>query len=223
MAKRAAVLFDVDGTLVDNNYLHIVAWWRAFRDLGRDVAMCQIHRCVGMGADQLVPELLGEPNDAAAEGHSRHYQPFLRELRAFAGATALLRESAALGLDVVLATSAEPAEVEAALQALDASEWIAAITNIGDVERSKPHPDLFEAAMGKVGVSADRCVAVGDTVYDVVAAAKLGVRCVALTSGGICESELREAGAAAIYRDTEDLRRNLRTSPIGELAGDGER
>lgn len=217
-ATAFGVLFDVDGTLVDTNYLHVVAWWHAFRVEGHQVAMTDIHRTVGQGAARLVETLLGKSDDAIVQGHTDFYSPFLYEAPALPGAADLLRTTKKAGLSVVLATSASEKEAGMLRRAIDADDVIDALTNADDVESSKPEPDIVQAALDKAELDADNAVFVGDTVWDVEAARRAGLGCVAVLSGGISEHDLREAGAVAVYRDVAALLDAFDSSPLGELA-----
>jgi HAD superfamily hydrolase (TIGR01509 family) len=215
---HGAVIFDVDGTLVDSNYLHVVAWMAAFRDVGCPVDAAAIHRAIGMGSEQLLVALLGAEDadrvgEQAKERHREHYRPNLETLRAFDGANGLLRRVSD-GAEVVLATSAEPDEISAQRRALNADDVISAVIGSSDVESAKPQPDLVEVALQKVGVTTDRAVFVGDTVWDVEAASRAGVRCVGVVTGGICAAELRDAGAVAVYGGASDLLAHLNESHL---------
>ncbi len=164
-----AVLFDVDGTLVDTNYLHAVTWWEAFAQAGHDVAMTDIHRAIGMGSDQLLDRLLPRDRDkdqdpAIRAAHSALYSTYWSRLRPLRGATDLLRACKKRGLTVVLASSADEPEFNALRAALDAEDAIDEATFSGDVEQSKPAPDLVQVALDKAGVTPDGAVFVGDTV-----------------------------------------------------------
>jgi HAD superfamily hydrolase (TIGR01509 family) len=200
-----AVLLDIDGTLVDSNYLHIVAWTRAFGEAGLTIPAAEIHQRVGMGAARFVRELVGEDRPELVEGHGRHFSPLKPELRALPGAADLLREVHGRGATVVLASSSKEEDVQALLDAIDAPDAIDAVTHAGDVEEAKPDPEVFEAALAKAGCAAAESIVVGDTVWDVEAATRAGVRCVGVRSGGISEAELRAAGAVAVYRDAAHL------------------
>jgi HAD superfamily hydrolase (TIGR01549 family) len=215
------VLFDIDGTLVDDNYLHVVAWWYAFRRHGHDVSMVDIHRRIGMGAKDLVRDLLGQLDEKVVKGHQRFYSPFLEQLRRFPDARELLQDCVSLRLSVVLATSAEPNEVEALTATLDADDVIDAVTGAGDAGAAKPDPAILFAAMKKADLRPENCVMVGDTVWDIKAATAAGLPCIALLSGGIGRDELEAAGAAAVYAHVGELRKDLDASPIGRLAKDG--
>jgi HAD superfamily hydrolase (TIGR01509 family) len=211
------VLFDVDGTLVDTNYLHAAAWWDAFRAFGRDVAMSQVHRLIGQGSERLVESVLGEPNDDIVGAHSDFFAPRLHDLRAFDGAAELLRKVKSDGLTVVLATSASGKDASFFRQALDADDVIDAVTTNDDAESSKPDPDIVETAMAKTDLRAEECLFVGDTVWDIEAARQAGLDCLCVLTGGISEAELRDAGAIAVYRDLRHLLEEYDGSPLADL------
>lgn len=214
-----AVIFDVDGTLVDTNYLHAVTWWEAFRQYGHPVDMAAVHRAIGMGSDKLLDRLLPDGrdrdgDDAMRAAHRALYAVFWPRLRAFAGAADLLRACAARGMTVVLASSADGSEMGALLAALDADDAITAATSSADAEQSKPAPDIVQVALERAGVAADGAVFVGDTVWDVHACRRAGLPCVAVLTGGIGPDELREAGAVAVYDGVADLLDHLDESPL---------
>lgn len=220
---RAAAVVDVDGTLVDSSYLTTVAWARAFAEKGHVVPMARIHRLIGMSGGRLVEELLGRPDPALQEAHQRHYTPLRAEVRRLPGAADLLRALAGRGITVVLATSAKPEELEDLLRVLDAGDAIQDIVSAGDVERSKPDPEPFARAVEAAGVGPERAVAIGDSVWDVEAARRGGIRCVGVTTGGISAQELRDAGAVAVFTDAAELAGRLDESPFGALAAPAER
>jgi len=220
MAKRshaAGVLFDVDGTLVDTNYLHVIAWSQALRANGHEVPMATLHRTVGQGADRFVETVLGHADDAVCDAHSDFYGPNLRDLVAFPGAADLLRTTKKAGLRVVLSTSASAEEVEHLRAAIDADDAIDEVTCKDDVDSSKPDPDLVQIGLDKAGLTAAHAVFVGDTVWDVEAARRAGVPCVCILTGGISAAELRDAGAVAIYDDVATLLREFDDSPLAGL------
>jgi HAD superfamily hydrolase (TIGR01509 family) len=217
-ATTFGVLYDVDGTLVDTNYLHVIAWWHAFRSRGHRVSMTDVHRRIGQGAGRLVESLLGEADEDVVKAHTDFYSPFLYETPVLPGAADLLRATKKAGLSVVLATSASEKEAGMLRQSIDADDVIDALTNSDDVESSKPDPDIVQSALDKAGLDAGRAIFVGDTVWDVEAARRAGLECVAVLSGGISEHELREAGAVEVYRDAADLLGAFDSSPLGELA-----
>jgi HAD superfamily hydrolase (TIGR01509 family) len=212
------VIFDVDGTLADTNYLHVVAWARAFRDAGEDVAMADIHRLIGMGSDLLVGELVGHENDDAVAGHTKNFQDLMPEIRAFPRARDLLAEVHRRGAIVALASSASEEQLEAMLEAIAAPDGtIDHVVGADDVDQSKPAPDVFQAALDATGLDPDDALVVGDTVWDIEAAAKLGLRVVGVVTGGIGRQELEEAGAIAVYDDVAQLLDQLDRSPIARL------
>jgi phosphoglycolate phosphatase-like HAD superfamily hydrolase len=219
MSSRGGVIFDVDGTLLDTNYLHVVAWWEAFRERGHDVCCADIHRAIGMGSAELVERVLGQPDLSVSEAHGRRFAPYLGRMRPLPGAAELLAASARLGLNVVLATSAKGDEVGLMLDALGASAAIGTVVSSGAVERAKPDPGIVERALGESGTDRARAVMVGDTVWDVIAARRAGVPCIGLLSGGIAGEQLHGAGAVEVYSDTAGLLDNLGASAVGRLVG----
>ncbi|HET7309709.1 MAG TPA: HAD family hydrolase [Mycobacteriales bacterium] len=217
----AGILFDVDGTLVDTNYLHVVAWSRALRANGHHVPMRKLHETVGQGADRFVETVLGHSSDAVSDAHTDFYGPFLHELTPFDGAAELLRVTKKAGLVVVLATSASAKEAQHLRDALDADDVIDEVTSKDDVEESKPDPDIVQTALDKAGLDAEQALFVGDTVWDVEAARRAGLDCVAVLSGGIPAHDLRDAGAVAIYRDVRHLLDEFDDSPLAKLVSAG--
>ena len=214
------VLFDVDGTLLDTNYLHALAWSQAMRDTGHDgVSMAAIHRSVGIASEGLVEHLLGDGDDRAVEAHSERYQALRDHVVAFPGAADLIRACAARGLLTVLATSGKEKDLEWMLPAIGAEDSLTGVTTSSEVEAGKPAPDLVSAALEQRGLDPARSVLLGDTVWDVQAAARAGIPCIAVTSGGISEAELREAGAVEVYAGVADLLEHLDESVIARLRG----
>jgi len=214
MNSRRGVIFDIDGTLVDTNYLHAIAWRRAFVDCGEDVATARIHRMIGAGSEVLLRELLGDVRTDVKKGWRGHFDELKPEIRPFADAASLLRAVKERGATVVLASSSEQEDVDALLAAIDADDAIAEVTSAGDVSNAKPSPEVFQMAMDKAGLDPASTVAVGDTVWDVEAAARAGLRCVCVLSGGIGQAELDAAGALAVYPDVSTLLRDLDGSPL---------
>jgi len=216
--RQPVVLLDVDGTLVDSNYLHVDAWVRAFADVGLAVEGWRVHRCIGMGSTQLVDALAGDDadrvRDDVTDAHSRHYAAAADLLRPFDGARELVRTLSERGQRAVLATSASPDELDRLRDVLDVEPELHAITSAQDVEEAKPEPDLVHVALEAAGVEPSGAVFVGDTVWDVEAAKKAGVPCVAVLSGGIGADELRAAGAVAIFDDAAALLADLDASPL---------
>jgi HAD superfamily hydrolase (TIGR01509 family) len=220
-SAKTAVLFDVDGTLVDSNYLHVYAWQRAFDAEGIGVAAWQIHRCIGMDGDKLVRTLSADApddvQDRLSDGHSRHYRDVTPLLAPLRGARALLRRVADLGPQVVLASSAPDDELETLLKVLDCDDVIAETTSSRDVDTAKPEPGIVRVALDRAGVDADHAVFVGDAVWDAHAAAAAGLPCIGLLSGGISRAELESAGASPIFADPQDLLDHLESTRIGAL------
>jgi HAD superfamily hydrolase (TIGR01509 family) len=214
---RPGVLFDVDGTLVDTNYLHTLAWSRALCDAGEWAPMNSIHRLVGMGGDQLVPTLLGHASPQADAARPRRYAELSDEARVFPGAAELLRRVHGCGLASVLATSAPMDELSALLEKLDADDAIDAQTTADDVEASKPDPEVFLTAMSSSSIDPRRALAVGDSIWDIQAARAAGIGCVAVETGGFGQHELTEEGALRVYRDVQELLDQLMTSPLASL------
>ena len=216
MSKPAAIL-DIDGTLVDTNYHHAVAWYRAFLQSGKVLPVWRIHRHIGMGGDQLVAALAGEEFDAEHGEEVRAaekvlYMALIEEVRPFADARALLEHLKAQGHTLVLASSAKPAEVEHYLDLLDTRDLADDWTHAGDVEHTKPEPDLVAAAVDKAG--GGDAVMVGDSTWDCEAAKRAGLATVAVLTGGFSEAELHEAGASAVFASLSDLLANLDTTPL---------
>jgi len=214
---RPGLLFDVDGTLVDTNYLHALAWSRALRDAGEWAPMNAIHRLVGMGGDQLVPQLLGHPSPKATAGRPRRYHELTDDIRPFPGATELLRQAHDCGLAVILATSAPNDELAILREALDADDVISGQITADDIEDSKPAPEVFLTALDEYSIDPKRALAIGDSIWDIQAARAAGIGCVAVESGGFSQHELREAGARHVYRDAKEILDQFLTSPLAQL------
>jgi HAD superfamily hydrolase (TIGR01549 family) len=211
-------ILDVDGTLVDTNYHHAIAWFRAFRRHFLTLPVWRIHRHIGMGGDQLVAALAGDAvekrlGDSIREAESELYRELIDEVQAMEGSRELIEELKEAGNVVVLASSAKDWEVEHYLELLDAKEIVDAWTTSADVERTKPQPDLVHAALDKAGGEGDAML-IGDTVWDVEAAARAGVQTLAVLTGGFSEAELREAGAKEVFTSVEELRRSLVETPL---------
>ncbi len=214
------MLLDLDGTLVDTNYLHTLAWSRALADAGEWAPMNAIHRLVGMGGDQLVKNLLGDERPGITEARATHYRALLPEARAFPGASDLVRALHGRGLCTVLATSSPADELDAALGLLSITDVLDGRTTADDVEQAKPSPEVFSTAMRLAGVDPARALAVGDSVWDVEAAQSAGIACIAVESGGFSRHELTEAGALLVFRDVSELLGQLNVTPVSILAGE---
>ena len=219
---RRGVLFDVDGTLIDSSYIHTMAWWGAFRQYGHDVPMAAIHQLVGMGGARLVDNLLPSDRDRDEDedimaSHGALYASHWPALRALDGAKDLLGQCHAGGLAVALASSARQRDLQVMRAVLDADAFIDAATSANDAKESKPAPDILEAALQSAGVEAAHAVYVGDAVWDMKAAAALGIPAIGVTCGGIQAGQLRDAGAVEVYEGPRDLLKNLGSSAIGRL------
>ena len=212
-----AAILDVDGTLVDSNYHHAIAWSRAFREHGVTPPIWRIHRHIGMGGDQLVAAVAGEEVEASSgneirAAEERLYQELIDEVRPTEGARELVEELRRRGHVVVLASSAKEDEVEHYLDLLDARELADAWTTSADVEQTKPAPDLVSAAMQKAAELS--AVMVGDTTWDVEAAGRADVKTIGVLTGGFSEAELRHAGAVAVFDSLVALREQLDNTPL---------
>lgn len=204
------VILDVDGTLVDSNYLHVEAWSRAFRAVGLSIPRASIHKQIGKGSDLFLPTFVTDPVQAeqANQLHSESYAALAEYAYPLPGARELLASLAERGYQAWLATSAKKEELDKVIDDLDARERLAGVITSEDVEGSKPRPDIFPAALTRSGASVEEAVAVGDTVWvwDVEAANRGGLRCVTLLTGGAySRDELMHAGAVEVFQDAAAL------------------
>jgi HAD superfamily hydrolase (TIGR01549 family) len=216
MAPPIAVL-DVDGTLVDTNYHHAIAWYRAFREHGLPMPVWQIHRHIGMGGDQLVAAVAGKrvedrQGDSIRAAETALYADLIGEVQLFADARRLLELLDRRGHRLVLASSGKPDEIDHYLDLLAARELVEAWTTSADVEQTKPDPDLVHTAIGKVG--GGEAVLVGDSTFDCEAAARAQVPAVAVLTGGFSEQELRQAGAGSVFESLTELCERLDETPL---------
>ena len=217
-STRPAVLFDVDGTLLDTNYFHTVSWWQALREAGEDIAMARIHPLIGMGSDQLLTDLLGEEREGYSDLHAKYYKAFKEDLHAFPKAPDVLAEVAGRGVQVVLATSSKEEDLDQLLEALGSEEGVIDEIVHGDmVGSSKPAPDIFAVALDHLGLDPEQTMVVGDTRWDIEAAAKIGLEVVTVLTGGWTRGDLTDAGAVAVYDDVADLLAGLDESPLARL------
>jgi HAD superfamily hydrolase (TIGR01549 family) len=212
----SAAILDVDGTLVDSNYHHAIAWYRAFRARGVILPAWRIHRHIGMGGDQLVAALAGDQverreGDAIREAEAEIYMAMINEVEPLDGARELIADLKNHADKVVLASSAKEREVEHYLDRLDARDLADDWTTSADVESTKPKPDLIHVAMNKAG--ADSALMVGDSTWDCEAAARAGVASIAVLTGGFSKRELYQAGASAVFETLDQLRSRLTQLP----------
>ena len=215
----AIAILDIDGTLVDTNYHHAIAWFRAFVRHDIVLPIWRIHRHIGMGGDQLVGALCGEGverrhGDAIRAAETEEYGRLVGEVRTMEGSRELIETLKARGHVVVLASSAKQDEVDVYLDLLDARDLADAWTTSADVDATKPAPDLVHAARARVGGGGSEAVMVGDTPWDVKAAAGADVGTLAVMTGGFSEQELREAGALDVFESVAELRERLDDTPL---------
>jgi phosphoglycolate phosphatase-like HAD superfamily hydrolase len=213
-------ILDIDGTLVDTNYHHAIAWFRALRSHGAVLPLWQIHRHIGMGGDQLVSALAGDEfekshGDAVRETEGDRYMDLIGEVQALPGARELLVTLKERGHSVVLASSAKAEEVEHYVDLLDARELADSWTTSADVETTKPAPDLVESALDRGDGNGDGAVMVGDSTFDCEAAGRADVPTIGVLTGGFSEEELREAGAVLVFESPAQLLERLGDTPLG--------
>ena len=228
MSKGAirAVIFDVDGTLVDTVDMHAEAWQRALREFGKEVPFEEVRAQIGKGSDKLMPVFLSEAeledlSERLAERRAEIYNSeYLHRARAFPMVRELVARTLEDGLKVALASSAPENELRHYKEVTNIADLIDAATSADETEESKPEPDIFAAAVERLkGPRAEECVVVGDAPYDAIAAGKIGIRTIGVLSGGFPESSLRDEGAVEIYQDPADLLANYERSLIGRSAG----
>jgi HAD superfamily hydrolase (TIGR01549 family) len=212
-----AAILDIDGTLVDTNYQHAVAWYRAFRQHDKVLPIWRIHRHIGMGGDQLVAALAGEDwdeehGDDVRTAEKALYLALIEEVEPLQGARELIEDLTDRGHSVVLASSAKENEVDHYLDLLEARDLADGWTTSADVNATKPEPDLVKAAIEKAG--GGDAVMVGDTTWDVEAAKRAGVETIAVLTGGFSEAELRDAGAGWVFESIQSLRERLGETPF---------
>jgi len=216
LRDAAAVIFDVDGTLVDSVDFHAEAWRRTFAEFGRDIDFEAIRSQIGKGGDQLLPVFL-DPEEIEREGEKLEAhrsdlfkRDYLPKVQGFPGVRELFDALIARGVVVALGSSAKGEELETYKKAAGIDDLDLVEVTSEDAERTKPHPDIFTVAVAKTGVPAARTIVVGDSPYDAEAAGKAGVRAIGLLCGGFDEATLREAGAIQIYRDPSELAAAMR-------------
>jgi phosphoglycolate phosphatase-like HAD superfamily hydrolase len=216
-----AVIFDVDGTLIDSNDLHAASWVEAFRHFGIETAYAEVRAQMGKGGDQLMPvfldpDLLREGGEEISTFRSELFKrDYLPRARAFAGVRSLFERIKEAGQTVVLASSGKKEEVDHHVKAAEIGDLVDAVTTADDAECSKPEPDIFAAALERITpLNADQALVVGDSPFDAEAAAKIGLSTTGLLCGGFTEEVLRTAGCLAIYRDPADLHECYQQSPL---------
>ena len=216
-----AVFFDMDGTLVDSVDLHADSWARTFTHFGRYISVERVRFQIGKGGDQLLPHLLGQ-EDADARGEEMaayradlFKREYISRVKPFPGVPDLFRHIRERGLKIAIASSAKADELKVYKKIAGVEELTDVDTTSEDAEKSKPHPDIFQAALTKLGLFPQDVVVVGDTHYDIEAAAKAGMGTIGMLCGGFPEDVLRGAGAVAIYRDPAHLLADYDTSPLG--------
>jgi HAD superfamily hydrolase (TIGR01509 family) len=215
-----AVIFDIDGTLIDSVDLHTQAWREAFARFGKDISYDDVRRQIGKGGDQLLPVFLSEEEierfgdeleDYRSGLYERNYLPWAKP---FPGARELLARLRQSGTIIGLASSCKRVELGYYLRMVGGARFVDAATTVDDADRSKPFPDIFEACLDKLGLKPGQAVAVGDSPYDAEAASRAGLVTVGVLSGGFSERELEAAGCSAIYQDPADLLARLANSPL---------
>lgn len=217
-ASRPVVLLDVDGTLTDTNYLHTLAWRRAFLEHGHDVASWRIHRLIGAFGSRLVTDLIGAPDDGVKAAWRTQFEAMADEIRPFPGARRLVELITERGGRPVLATSSPGDVLEHHLRALEITEEdLAGVTTDSDVAEAKPAPDVFRTALEQVGGRPEDAIVVGDTGWDLDAASAAGLSAVAVRSGGWTQDELVARGAIEVHDDVAGLVEGLDTSAVGDL------
>jgi HAD superfamily hydrolase (TIGR01509 family) len=220
VSESTIAVLDVDGTLVDSNYQHALAWYRALRSLGETFPVWRIHRLIGMGGDQLLVALGGQEledriGEEGRERQGKEVDALIDEVAPLPGARDLLLAIKDRGHRLVLASSGQPRHVDVALDLLDARDIADAWTSSEDAEATKPAPDLLQVALQKLGAPDDAAsVMIGDSVWDVEAAKRAGMPAIVVRSGGFGDDELRDAGAVGIYDTPGDLAAALDETPL---------
>lgn len=220
-SPRRGVVVDLDGTLVDTNYLHVVAWWRAFGDRGLRVPMRDVHQAIGLAGPDLVhwlyPDMATDELTAIVDAHGRHAATWLDEVTPVRGAGDLLHGLRDRGLIVVIATSAKPEQTGRLLTTTGGAQAVTEVVSSADAEHGKPAPEPIELAVRRAGLRTGRTVMIGDSVWDMRSARRAGLPAIGLTCGGITHPALTEAGADAVYDDCADLLSRIDDSPLAAL------
>lgn len=221
MADSPVVLLDLDGTLLDTTYLHVLAWWLTLEEAGVRRSMSAIHPLIGMGGEDLTEQLLGEARPDLAERRRARFAEFHHLVRPLPGAGELVRRIRDGGGRPVAASSADAEDLDVLLDALGARDDLAAVVLGKDARAPKPDPGIFLTALERCGAEPHDAVALGDAVWDVIAARRAGLECVAVRTGGIDPRDLEEAGATAVYDDCAAILADWEQSPIGRLLRGG--
>ncbi|QXC60872.1 HAD family hydrolase [Aquihabitans sp. G128] len=217
---RPGVLLDVDGTLLDTNHLHTLAWFRAFRRFDQVHPMHEIHRLVGMGGDKLVPELAGEEVDGLEDAYGEEFDRLFDDVTLLPGARELVQALHDVGLRLVLASSAKEEDLDRFREVLDVDRWLAGWTSSGDADASKPESDIFDVAIERFALDRARTIAIGDATWDAKAAGRAGVGFVGVATGGTAAADLVDAGASRAYDDADALVADLHRGPFAAIIPD---
>lgn len=223
MGRLSAVILDIDGTLVDSNDLHARAWLEAFAHFGIELSYDVVRGQIGKGADQLVPSLIGPTRqkqfgEELTEYRSQLFKDkYLSQVRGFLKVRELFQRNLRDGHKIALASSAKDDELKQLKRAAGIEDLVDEQTSSDDAEKSKPHPDIFAAALRRLRVDANKAIAVGDTPYDAIAATHLHIRSIGVLCGGFPKAELKQARCIEIYRDPSDLLRNYDRSALAEV------
>lgn len=201
----STAFFDLDGTLVDTTYLHTLAWWRALDDAGERRPMAAVHPLIGMGSSEMLGELIGRDDPGISEAHGRYFSEMHPLIRALPRAAEVIRRTKDQGTRAVVVTSSKPRDLPALLGPLGCDDAIDEVIHGEETPRAKPAPDLFLQALERTGSDPTSTVSLGDAVWDISAAGRAGIPCVAVASGGTDPHRLCDGGAVAVYRDCEEL------------------
>ena len=206
-----SIIFDVDGTLVDSVDFHAESWQRVLRRWGHDIPLAELRGQIGKGGDQLMPEYLSDAEvtrDGKAIEQARgelFKAEYLHKVQPFPAVAELFRHVLAQGRKIALGSSGKPEELDVYKRLVGIEDLDLVVTSSEDAERSKPHPDIFQAALQRLGAAPDQVVAVGDSPYDAIAANRAGIACVGMLCGGFAADDLTQAGCVALYKDPADL------------------
>ena len=222
-----AILFDIDGTLVDSVDIHAMAWQEALRAFGFEAEFQAVRSQIGKGGDKLIPEFVPEDELEAVQEKLSHFRgevfkrKYLSRIRPLSCVPELMQRVADQGLRIALASSAKQDELQAYVKLLGIEKFIQEETSKDDVEESKPAPDIFSAALAKLkNIGADEAVVIGDTPYDAIAARRGGMRCIGVLTGGWTKEQLLEAGCFTVYRSVAELLALFDETPLARQRRD---